>query len=239
MQYELIGYRDWTEALKWGFLAEHVTAVRWEATPHPAYTELLKLVGEKGHFVLTTNVEGMFAKSGFTEERIYTPQGSYARYQCLQPCTTDTWPLKPVVDRIRPSIDASTQEITDPELVPLCPHGGGPVFMNVRGGNWFIDAPYREQEDRFYAWLEKTTAGALVIVEIGSGFNTPGVIRWPMEAITRQHQSARLIRVNVDHPEVPAALSTRAISIRGRAIEWVRALRRPAGCPSHTGARDE
>src|SRR5687767_8753151 len=51
MQYELIGYRDWTEALKWGFLAEHVTAVRWEAAAHPVYTELLKLVGGKDHFV--------------------------------------------------------------------------------------------------------------------------------------------------------------------------------------------
>jgi NAD-dependent SIR2 family protein deacetylase len=224
MQYELIGYQGWSEALKWGFLADHVYAVRYETPPHPVYTKLLRLVDGKEYFIITSNVDGMFAKSGFAEERVYTPQGSYARYQCLKPCTSETWPLKPVIDRILPAIDPATQEITAPSLIPFCPNCGGPVFMNVRGGNWFVEEPYLEQRERFVEWVHESVSQPLLVLEIGSGFNTPGVIRWPMEQITYQHPDAHLVRVNRDHPQLPAELAGRATAIRSSAINVITAL---------------
>lgn len=223
-QYETIGFQGWSEAVQWGFLAAHVNAVRFESRPQPNYTQLLELVADKDVFVVTSNVDGMFATSGFAEERIYTPQGSYALYQCLEPCTTETWPFKPIIDRILPAIDPVTQAVTDPSLIPRCPNCGGAVMLNVRGGPWFIEAPQEGQRKRYLDWINATEDGTLFVLEIGSGFNTPGVIRWPMEQISDWHEQATLVRVNPDYPHVPAELGDRAMAIQARGRDVIRLL---------------
>ncbi len=223
-QYETIGFQGWSEAVQWGFLADHVNAVRFESQPQPNYTQLLSLVAGKDHFVITSNVDGMFAKSGFDESRIYTPQGSYALYQCLTPCTTQTWPFKPILDRILPAIDPATQAVTDPALIPLCPNCGGPAFLNVRGGSWFIEEPQREARARYVDWVNATADGTLLVIEIGSGFNTPGVVRWPMEQITDWHDQAHLLRVNADYPQISVELADRATAIQARGREVIAML---------------
>ena len=67
----------------------------------------------------------------------------------------------------------------------------------------------------------------LVLLELGVGFNTPSVIRWPMERFAHQLPAAHLIRINTEHAEVPQELGERALSIEadaGRALdELVRA----------------
>jgi len=57
---------------------------------------------------------------------------------------------------------------------------------------------------RFLDWLNRTASGRLVILEIGAGFSTPSVIRWPCESIARTHPDACLIRINPRHAAVPA-----------------------------------
>jgi NAD-dependent SIR2 family protein deacetylase len=182
------------------------------------------LMADRDYFVITTNVDCMFAKSGFAEERIFTPQGNYALFQCLTPCTRETWPFKPVIDRILPTIDPATQEITDPSVIPHCPNCGGPVMMNVRGGDWFIDEPYLGQYRRYVDWVNASAAGRLLILEFGSGFNTPGVIRWPMEDIADRHPDAHLIRVNRDYPQVPAELGDKAMGVQARSVQVINTL---------------
>jgi len=61
---------------------------------------------------------------------------------------------------------------------------------------------------RFAAWVAQASAPPkrLVVLEIGAGFNTPGVIRGRDEAIVAAAPGARLIRVNADAAQVPAAL---------------------------------
>jgi NAD-dependent SIR2 family protein deacetylase len=223
-QYQTIGFQDWSEAVQWGFLADHVNAVRFESQPQPNYTQLRSLLEGKDYFVITSNVDGMFAKSGFDASRIYTPQGSYAHYQCLEPCTNQTWPFKPLIDRILPMIDPATQAITDPGLIPRCPNCGGPAFLNVRGGDWFIEEPQATQRQRYIDWVNASQDGTLLLVEIGSGFNTPGVIRWPMEQITDWHEEAYLVRVNADYPQVPVKLADRATALQARGRDVIRLL---------------
>ncbi len=75
----------------------------------------------------------------------------------------------------------------------------------------------------------------LCILEIGVGFNTPGVIRWPFEKFTRQIPGAKLFRVNrgyrdlrrPGYPEVPEELEGRAFSIELDAGLVVDALSAP------------
>jgi NAD-dependent SIR2 family protein deacetylase len=220
----LIGSPDWSEAEKWGYLANQVHYVRFRPNRHPTYTRLLDLVKAKDYFVITTNADDMFSRNGFDPARIYTPQGSYSRLQCLTPCWRETWPSQPVIEKILPVVDPHTHVITDPDAVPSCPNCGGPVFMNVRGGNWFIDDPDEGQKARYIDWLQETLEARLLILEFGVGFNTPGVVRWPMEQITYSHPDATLVRVNSQRPQVPEEIAERSISLENGAREVIDAL---------------
>lgn len=219
--YDLFGYNEWSEAEKWGYLANQSNYVRFRPNPHPVYLRLLDLVKEKDYFVITSNADDMFIRNGFESGRIFTPQGSYSLLQCLKPCWRETWPSKPIIERILPVVDPKTHTITDPDAVPYCPNCGGPIFLNVRGGHWFIEDPYKYQQEHFADWIQATVDERLLVLEIGAGFNTPGVIRWPLEKIVYSHPSANLIRVNPQWPDVPKEIVEKSVIFPNGAMETI------------------
>lgn len=181
------------------------------------YSDLRRLVESLGveYTIMTSNADGLFAQSGFDRERIFTPQGSYARFQSLAPCSADAYfDSMPWVERALPHLDLHDPRIPAdrPDLIPKCERCGGEVFMNVRGGDWFLETPYLEAEKRYKQQVEEILARAeqegkrVVVLELGSGFNTPSVIRYPSEMLG---QRAELVRVNKDHAEIHSQVSGR------------------------------
>ena len=92
--------------------------------------------------------------------------------------------------------------------------------MNVRADEYFIEAPYEAQADRFGAWVREALGARLLVVEVGAGFNTPSVIRWRLERIVEAAHDARFVRINPQYPHVPAAFAARAASV-GATIDAV------------------
>lgn len=202
---------------KWAFWAKHMNNMRYEFTPADSY-ELLKTVvysqdlkTDERYFVLTSNTDGCFERAGFADNRVYRPQGDWEHYQCIEPCRRDAvFDSKPMLDDYLSGKSA---------VAPTCAFCKGPTFGNVRGGPWYSHHPQDENLKRFTTWVKfitqkcKTEGKTMVIVEIGAGFNTPTITRFLMEAITREHDVTRLIRVNPSDPKVPNDLS-----LNGRAI---------------------
>jgi NAD-dependent SIR2 family protein deacetylase len=212
-QYEMIGYHAWSEQEEWAYWATHVNYVRFQYPPSPLYAALLKSIVDKDYFVITTNVDAMFYRTGFATDRIYTPQGDYARLQCVKPCTTETWPTKPVIDRILPAIDQDSFAVNDPSLIPRCPRCGGPVFLNVHLDAGYNAEPYKKQFHNYHNWLQVSANKNILIFELGVGFNSPGVIRWPFERIVYQRAHVQFVRINAKDPEVPDSIKGKSISI--------------------------
>jgi hypothetical protein len=96
--------------------------------------------------------------------------------------------------------------------------------MNVRCGNWFIEEPYKPQASRFNEWIHKTQKSELLVIEIGSGFNTPGVVRWPMEQIVFNNKQSHFIRINLKYPQVPKEIADRSITFKNKSIDIIEAL---------------
>ncbi|WP_371661703.1 NAD-dependent protein deacetylase of SIR2 family [Streptomyces sp. NBC_00280] len=221
--------------LRWGYWAVHIDDVRFSPAPNPLYQQLSSLVGDKDHWVMTSNVDGLFARNGFAPERIFTPQGDYGRYQCTVPCTPATWDSRPLVEQLLAGYDPATGAVTEP--LPSCPNCGGEVDINVRIGPEFVDGPYLPAGRRLDDWLGTATADTrLLILEFGAGFNTPGVIRWPGEHLTRHFPHARLVRVNPTHPETPADLDGRTLPVPIEADHLLDALTVPHPAPEPTVA---
>ncbi|MER7693297.1 NAD-dependent protein deacetylase of SIR2 family [Streptomyces sp. NPDC097610] len=223
-------------ALLWGYWAVHIDDIRFAAALNPLYQRLHTLIGDRDHWVMTSNVDALFARNGFDPDRIYAPQGDYGRYQCTTPCTRSTYDTEPLVKRLLASFDPASGAITDPAALPRCPDCGGDVEINVRTGPEFIDDPYLPAAGRLHEWLNALPATSrLLILELGAGFNTPGVIRLPGENLTRHLPGARLVRVNPEHPETPADLAGRALPVATGADHLIGALDRPT--PHHLNLR--
>jgi NAD-dependent SIR2 family protein deacetylase len=202
--YDVFGFKDWDSDLqKWGYYFTHLDMVRsWPASP--VYAKLLDLVGQFGsnYFIRTTNADGFFVKNKFDARRVATPQGSYGYLQCFAKCRADAvFEAEGFVDKGLPFIDPVSQCLTDGSLVPRCKFCSGEVTLCVRGGDYFNDGPFKAMEmdyRGFVKGLQGREGVSVVILELGVGLNTPGVLRWPNEDLVSESDGFKLIRVGMD-----------------------------------------
>lgn len=221
-RYELIG-APLSPLMLWGFWAVHTTDIRFDPRPNPLYAALRDLVGDTDHFALTSNVDALFARNGFDPDRVFTPQGDYGLYQCITPCTRQVWESRPVIEQVLAGYDPATGAAS-PETVPACPVCGGATYLNVNAGPNYIGDHFWPTGRALESWLAEDRDSKIVVLEIGAGFNTPSVVRWPSDQITRALPAARLVRVNPVAAGVPVDLVGRAASLGLSAGEAVVAL---------------
>ena len=202
-----------SEEAKWGYWSKHALMYRFDPPALPLYTELYDIVKNKEYFVLTTNVDHQFYKAGFDEKRIFATQGDYGKIQCQKACHPKTYDAK---DLFRKMDKARRDCLIPSELVPKCPVCGGNMAMNLRCDNYFVeDEAWHEAADRYAGFLEQNKDKKVVLLELGVGFNTPIIIRFPFEKMVRENSSYSLIRMNMDEAVVPESFGKRAIGIGG------------------------
>ena len=89
--------------------------------------------------------------------------------------------------------------------------------MNLRVDRHFVeDEAWHEAEGRFGEFLSEMLADKtanIVLLELGVGFNTPTIIRFPFEKLAGEHENISLIRLNLKEAIVPGSLGDRAIGI--------------------------
>ena len=214
-----------SEEAKWGYWSKHALMNRFDPPALPLYTELYDIVKNKEYFVLTTNVDHQFYKAGFDEKRIFATQGDYGKIQCQKACHPKTYDAK---DLFRKMDKARRDCLIPSELVPKCPVCGGNMAMNLRCDNYFVeDEAWHEAADRYAGFLEQHKDKKVVLLELGVGFNTPIIIRFPFEKMVRENSSYSLIRLNMDEAVVPESFGERVIGIGGdmaKAITDIRGL---------------
>lgn len=97
--------------------------------------------------------------------------------------------------------------------------------------DFFIAAPFVEGEcqqnteaqwNAYLNWLTATLGHRLCILELGVGFSSPQVIRWPFEKTAEYNFKSVLIRVNDKLPQLPKEISERGISLQCNAVEFLR-----------------
>ena len=202
-----------SEEAKWGYWSKHALINRFDPPALPLYKELYDIVKDKEYFVLTTNVDHQFYKAGFADERIFATQGDYGKIQCQRGCHPKTYGAKELFQKI----DAARKDCLIPsELVPKCPVCGGNMAMNLRCDNYFVeDEAWHEAADRYADFLEQHQSEKVILIELGVGFNTPIIVRFPFEKMVRENASYSLIRLNKDEAVVPESFGKRAVGIGG------------------------
>jgi len=200
-----------TQQEKWAYWSRHILINRYVAPVGKPYKDLLRLVKNKVYFVITTNVDAQFYKAGFDEDKIWAVQGDYGKIQCSRGCHNRLYDNEELV-----KIMAENQHncrISD-ALVPHCPICCGNMEINIRKDMFFVqDKAWYEAADRYEAFLNKNKNKNVVFVELGVGYNTPSIIRFPFERYTQVFNNATLVRINLSRPEVPKEIVNKSISI--------------------------
>lgn len=135
--------------------------------------------------------------AGFDKTRLFYTQGDYGLFQCSVPCHNKTYDNQElIIKMVKSQKDCKIPSA----LVPKCPVCGKDMEMNLRADDRFVqDDGWYEHAKLYHDFLDKAEGKNLVLIEIGVGFNTPAIIKYPFERMTYQNKNTTLIRINKDY----------------------------------------
>lgn len=188
----------------WAYWSRYIYINRYMDAPKPVYDNLLKLVNGKDYFVITTNVDHCFQKAGFDKKRLFYTQGDYGLFQCSEPCCQETFDNESV---IREMVERQEDMKVPTELLPVCPHCGKPLTMNLRSDDKFVeDEGWHRAAERYADFLRTRDGQKILFLELGVGYNTPVFCslrtgKSETKTLRKQRNSGHLQILTIDYAE--------------------------------------
>ncbi len=195
----------------WAYWSRFITINRYMDAPKPVYQEIFELVKGKDYFVITTNVDHCFQTAGFDKKRLFYTQGDYGLFQCSEPCRQETFDNEEI---IRKMIERQNDMRIPSELLPKCPHCGKPITMNLRADDKFVEnVGWHRAAKRYESFLRTREKLRILFLELGVGYNTPGIIKYPFWRMTAQNKAATYVCINKGQAVCPSDIAERSICI--------------------------
>ena len=195
----------------WAYWSRYIYINRYMDAPKPVYDDLLKLVAKKDYFVITTNVDHCFQKAGFDKKRLFYTQGDYGLFQCSEPCCQKTFDNKDIIfEMLKQQKDMKIPT----ELLPVCPHCGKPLTMNLRSDDKFVeDEGWHHAAERYENFLRTRAGGKILFLELGVGYNTPVIIKYPFWQMTAKNPNATYACINKGQAICPQEIERQSICV--------------------------
>ena len=195
----------------WAYWSRYIYINRYQDAPKPVYNDLLKLVQDKDYFVITTNVDHCFQKADFDKKRLFYTQGDYGLFQCSEPCCQETFENEAL---IREMVTRQKNMKIPTELLPVCPHCGKPMTMNLRSDDKFVeDEGWHRAAERYENFLRTRNGQKILFLELGVGYNTPVIIKYPFWQMTAKNPNAIYACINQGQAVCPQEIERQTICI--------------------------
>ena len=200
-----------TQEAFWAYWSRYIYINRYQDAPKPVYDDLLKLVQDKDYFVITTNVDHCFQKAGFDKKRLFYTQGDYGLFQCSEPCCQETFENEAV---IREMVTRQENMKIPTELLPTCPHCSKPLTMNLRSDDTFVENKgWHRAAERYENFLRTRAGQKILFLELGVGYNTPVIIKYPFWQMTAKNPNATYICINQGQAVCPQEIELQSVCI--------------------------
>ena len=207
----------------WAYWSKFIYVNRYMDAPKPVYDHLLEIVKNKDYFVITTNVDHCFQKAGFDKKRLFYTQGDYGLFQCSEPCQNKTYENE---EMVRAMVEQQKDMKILTALIPKCPNCGKPLTMNLRSDDKFVeDEGWHEAAARYHDFLNRHD-GKVLFLELGVGYNTPGIIKYPFWQMTAQNPDATYACLNYGEAVCPEDIKKQSICIDGDIGQVIEELRK-------------
>lgn len=207
---------------KWAFWSRHFILDRYGDIPNATYDVLKNLVADKDYFIITTNVDHCFQRTGFDKTRLFYTQGDFGLFQCSVPCCKKTYDNEAIVRRMA----AEQKNMRIPSaLVPRCPVCGAPMTQNMRFDDTFVeDEGWRRAMNRYQEFIRQHRDTNLLLLELGVGDNTPGIIKFPFWQLTAQDPAFTYACVTLNDAVCPPSITDQSICISADINDVLQAL---------------
>lgn len=195
----------------WAYWSRYIYINRYMDIPSNLYTKLFDLVKDKDYFVITTNVDHCFQRAGFDKKRLFYTQGDYGLFQCSEPCCQATFDNEEI---IKAMYEQQRDMKIPSELIPKCPHCGKPLTTNLRADDKFVqDEGWYEASERYSHFLRTRQNQKILFLEIGVGYNTPVIIKYPFWQMTAKNPKATYACINIGDTVCPDEIVYQSICI--------------------------
>ena len=217
----------------WGYWCRYIWINRYGPIPTDLYGRLLGLVEDKDYFVLTTNVDHCFQRSGFDKKRLFYTQGDYGLFQSSSPgsaARNKTYDNYKIIRRIILSEgyqigdngelivpkDTEIRMSVPSDLVPACPDDGKLMTTNLRCDDSFVeDEGWHQAAERYQDFLRRHERLRVLYLELGVGMNTPGIIKFNFWQYTKENPNAFYACINKGEAYCPQEIAERSVCIDG------------------------
>ena len=200
-----------TQEAFWAYWSRYIYINRYQDAPKPVYDDLLKLVQDKDYFVITTNVDHCFQKAGFDKKRLFYTQGDYGLFQCSEPCCQETFDNEAAILEM---VERQENMKIPTELLPTCPRCGKPMTMNLRCDNTFAeDEGWHRAAERYENFLRTRDGQKILFLELGVGYNTPVIIKYPFWRMTAKNPNAAYVCINQGQAVCPQDIEQQSVCL--------------------------
>lgn len=215
---------------RWAWWARHIYYNRYIDAPKPVYQNLLNLIRDKDYFVITTNVDHQFQRTGFDKKKLFYTQGDYGLFQTAdgrngKTYDNEEWVMQAMaaqgfvkdadgIFQVPENGELSMRIPTD--LIPKCPDDGSDVVMNLRADDSFVeDEGWHRASAAYLDFLQRHENRHVLYLELGVGANTPVIIKYPFWQMTKANGKAIYACLNYGEAFCPGEIEDRSICIDG------------------------
>lgn len=97
----------------------------------------------------------------------------------------------------------------------VCPVCGQPMTMNLRSDDKFVeDEGWHKAAERYENFLRTRYGQTILFLELGIGYNTPGIIKYPFWRMVHEWKNAEYICINAKEAYAPEEISDRSICMK-------------------------
>ena len=184
-----------------------------------AYNHLYEMVKDKNYFVVTLNTDNLIYQSNFPSEKITAPCGSMGRLQCSCGCEGSIQDAKELARDIAHKVYDEKRSLSDITR-PVCSRCNAPLVFNIVGQEKYMEQGDMESWQKYRMWLTGTLNRKLCLLELGTDFSFPSVVRWAFEKVAFINEKATLVRMCQEYPQLTEELQGKGISIKEHPIEY-------------------
>lgn len=214
----------------WAYWSRYIYINRYMPVDNGTYKMLVDLLSGRESFIISTNVDHQWQAAGWDKQRLFYTQGDYGLFQCSRPCHYNTYNNEETVREMVLAQGYTIAENGDlllpengqllmcipPDLVPYCPICHRPMSMNLRSDDTFVqDKGWEAAAKRYQEFLDKHRKDRVLYLELGVGYNTPGIIKYPFWKMTCENHKSTYACINYGQAAAPREIAQRSICIDG------------------------